>query len=474
MSLTTAVVLAAGQSKRMRSSLPKVLHRAAGAPLLGHCLAALAPLDIERRVVVVSTASGEVAAAMADAGYRDVEYVVQDPPRGTADAVRVAIESIGEVQGPMLVLPGDAPLLTTATLTRLLAEHARSGAAATLLTATATNPFGYGRVIRSGHEVTSIVEEGEASEDERGIHEINSGVYVFDGAKLADILPKVDCVNSQDECYLTDTVALLRDEGEAIAALATTDEEVAGVNTRAHLATVTALLRKRACERWLDAGVNIVDPSSTFIDASVEIAPEATIHPFCFLEGTTTIGAGAEVGPHARLVDSSIAEGGTVSWAVVKGSVVGPGATVGPFASLREGTRLERGARVGSFVETKKTHLGEGSKANHLTYLGDAEIGRGVNVGAGTITCNWDGTEKHETVIEDDAYIGSDTMIVAPARIGKRAATAAGSVVNRDVPDDALAVGAPARMMPGKGNRMNRPARGEPAGVGEENEEPRQ
>ena len=273
---------------------------------------------------------------------------------------------------------------------------------------------------------------------------------------MSALLDKVDSENAQGEYYLTDVIGLLVSGDEGVVAHTATEEEIAGVNTRAHLAGVGEVARLRIAQKWMEGGVTIVDPATTFIDSTVEIAPDATILPFTFLEGTTTIGAGAEVGPQTRIVDSEIGERATVTFAVVKGSVVGAEASVGPFASLRPGTRLEKGSKIGTFVETKAMTLGEDSKANHLSYLGDARIGRGVNVGAGTITCNWDGQDKHETVIEDDAYISSDTMLVAPVHVGKRAATGAGAVVKGDVPDDALAVGAPARIIPGKGDKLKR------------------
>jgi bifunctional UDP-N-acetylglucosamine pyrophosphorylase/glucosamine-1-phosphate N-acetyltransferase len=291
------------------------------------------------------------------------------------------------------------------------------------------------------------------------------------------MIGKLDRENRQGEYYLTDVISLCRSQGDVVAAYRADASEVQGVNTRAQLARVSRLLYDRTLDRLLDEGVTIVDPASTFIDASVEIEQDAVIHPFTFLHGSTVVRAGAEVGPQVRVFDSEIGPDAKVSFAVVKGSVIGPEASVGPFASLRPGTRLERGVRVGTFVETKNAVIGEDSKANHLAYLGDAEIGRRVNIGAGTITCNWDGREKHQTVIEDDAYISSDTMLVAPTRIGKRAATGAGAVVKGDVPDDALAVGVPARIIEGGGDKLGRKDKAEAGKTEdpeEEKEEPRQ
>lgn len=452
----TAVVLAAGEGKRLRSALPKVLHPAAGRPLVGHVLAAIAELDVDQTIVVASTRAPEIEAALGEAAA-GLDFVVQDPPRGTGDALRVALDAVSARDGHVLVTPGDTPLLTTATLEGLWDLHLSSAAAATLLTASASDPTGYGRVVRTEDgAVAEIVEHRDASPEQLEIDEINAGVYIFELHGLAEMLEKVDRENSQGEYYLTDLVALLRKEERGVQALQVDEAEVAGVNSRAQLAEVTALLYGRATERWLDEGVTIVDPSATYIDAQVEIEPDATILPFTFLEGTTTVAAGAEVGPQARIIDSEVGPGARVSFAVVRGSQLGPETVVGPFASLRPGTRIAQGAELGTFVETKNTVLGEDSAAHHLSYLGDAEIGAGVNIGAGTITCNWDGQEKHRSVIEDDAYIGSDTMLVAPVHVGKRAATGAGSVVRGEVPDDALAVGVPARVIEGKGNKMKR------------------
>jgi bifunctional UDP-N-acetylglucosamine pyrophosphorylase/glucosamine-1-phosphate N-acetyltransferase len=449
----SAIVLAAGDGKRLKSRLPKVLHRAAGRPLLGHVLAALEPLALGRRVVVVSQRRDEIERGLAEAGFgAGLELVVQSPPRGTGDAVRVGLEALSA--GTVLVAPGDAPLLRTGTLRALLDAHEGSGAGATVLTARIADPAGYGRVVRDGGGSIRIVEDRDATPGELALNEVNGGVYAFDGELLREVVGEIGNDNAQGEHYLGDVLTLMAGRGRDVRAFEAEPEEILGVNSRAQLAEVSAVLRRRVALDWMSEGVTIVDPATTYIDAGVEIAPDATILPFTFLEGSTTIGPGAEVGPQTRLVDTAVGEGAVVTFSVVRGSVVGPEASVGPFASLRPGTTLERGARAGTFVETKNTTIGEGSKANHLAYLGDAEIGRGANVGAGTITCNWDGRDKHKTVIEDEAYIGSDTMLVAPTRIGKRAATGAGSVVRGDVPDGALAVGAPARIIEGKGNKM--------------------
>lgn len=457
----TAIILAAGQGKRLRSDLPKVLHRVAGRSLLAHVLAALAPLGADRTVVVTSNRRDEISGAIG-AAADGVDFVVQDPPSGTGDAVRIALGSVDPIEGIVVVANGDAPLVATETFERLVDMHVSSSATATVLTARVTDPSGLGRIVRGDDDrVHRIVEESDATAEERAIDEVNCGAFVFDATRLGEMIAKVDRENAQGEHYLTDVVELFVSDGDVVVACLGDPEEATGVNDRSQLADAGASLRRKICEKWMAEGVTIVDPATTYIDAEVEIERDATIMPFTFLEGSTRIAANAEIGPQVRIVDSEIGPDAVVSFAVIRESVIGAGASVGPFASLRAGTKLGKGARVGTFVETKQTTLGDDSKANHLAYLGDAEIGRGVNVGAGTITTNWDGQKKHKTVIEDDAYIGSDTMLVAPTHIGKRAATGAGAVVRGDVPDDGLAVGVPARIIEGKGNKMGRVERAE-------------
>jgi bifunctional UDP-N-acetylglucosamine pyrophosphorylase / glucosamine-1-phosphate N-acetyltransferase len=433
---------------------------------LAHVLGALEVHNVPI-FVVASARKDEVAAAMAAVGFTDIAYVIQEVPRGTADAARIALEVLPPDIDTVVVVPGDTPLISGDTIGRLLDAHAGGGVSATVLTARVDDPSGYGRVIRdTDGAVRSVVEDRDASEREKQINEINTSVYVFDRDRLSAMLPKVGQENVQVEYYLTDVIELMVAEGDKVVAVEGSADEARGVNSRVDLAAAGGALRRRTAERWMSEGVTIIDPETTYIDASVTIERDAVIRPFTFLEGNTTIGAGSEIGPHARIVDSEVAEGASITFAVVRGSKIGPEASVGPFASLRPGSVLGRKARVGTFVETKETTIGDDSKANHLAYLGDAEVGKGVNVGAGTITCNWDGTQKHKTVIEDDAYIGSDTMLVAPTNIGKRAATGAGSVVKGDVPDDALAVGVPARIIEGKGDKMKRKPDDQPEDAG--------
>ena len=453
----SAIVLAAGYGRRMRSEIPKVLHDCAGRPILAHVVDAVSSLAPGRTVVVVPPDHEDIGAVMAAAGLDHVVYAVQPEVKGTADAARIGLAALEQDPGRVLILPGDHPLLESQTLTEIVGLATGSDAAAVVLSCRMHDPSGRGRIVRDGDGgLLRIVEDRDADEDERRIDEINGGIYVFDVGRLQRAIDKVDSENAQGEYYLTDVIEFLREEGETVLAHMTHGHDCFGVNSRTELSEAARLLRQRTCDRLMDGGVTIVDPSTTYIDAGVQIEPDATILPSTFLEGDTKVGSGAEIGPHARIIDSTVEAGASVTYAVVRGSSIGPRATVGPFASLRPGTRLEADAHVGTFVETKKALVGEGSKVPHLSYVGDATIGRDVNVGAGTITCNWDGREKHETTIEDGAYISSDTMLVAPVRIGKKAATGAGSVVREDVPDGALAVGVPARIIEGKGDRIKK------------------
>ncbi|MFN2489719.1 MAG: bifunctional UDP-N-acetylglucosamine diphosphorylase/glucosamine-1-phosphate N-acetyltransferase GlmU [Actinomycetota bacterium] len=464
----TAIVLAAGQGKRMKSRMPKVLHVAGGRPLVAHVLEALRGLDLSGGRVVVSSPDVKRAVESNSWGH-GVRCVAQERARGTADAVRVALEGAGLRDGVVLVTQGGSPLIRTDTFRALLETHSAQGAVATLLTALVPDPYGYGRILRTeSGDIEGIVEERDATEGQRSIQEINAGTYVFEVASLLDMLGRVRSDNDQGEYYLPDVLALLHSRSRRIASFHTVGMEVLGVKSRTHLAEVAAVLRRRTCEQLMSEGVTIIDPHTTYIDVSVKVGRDALIQPFTFLEGDTSVAEMAQIGPQARIVDSEIGPEATVAFSVVLGSKVGPRASVGPFASLRPGTELKADARIGTFVEAKQTVLGEGSKAPHLSYLGDAVIGKGVNVGAGTITCNWDGRDKHETVIEDEAYIGSDTMLIAPARVGRRAATGAGAVVRGEVPDGALAVGVPARVIEGKGDKMGAhdEAQGEAQGEG--------
>lgn len=443
------IVLAAGEGKRFKSATPKVLHELCNRPLLGHVLDAVAPLSPVRTVVVVGRGAEAVQAAAEQLSRKPLVFALQEKQLGTADAARAGDEALGEHDGDVLILAGDSPLITTKTLRALVATHRKQGAAATLLSSTLEDPAGYGRIVRDERgALLRIVEQTDASEAERAIREVNSSTYVFDRALLRDALSQVEKGNKQGEFYLTDVFSILRDKGERIGALAAAEpEEILGINSRAQLADVATLLRARINRAFMDEGVTIVDPAQTYIDPGVKIGRDTVIHPLTFLSGDTTVGAGCEVGPGVRAKDSTIENGARVQFSVLDGARVGPEATVGPYAYLRPGARLARKAKVGTFVEVKGSTIGEGSKVPHLSYVGDATIGRDANVGAATVTVNYDPETKTKakTVIGDGAKIGSDTMLVAPVKIGKGAVTGAGSVVTRDVPPNTVVYGAPAK-----------------------------
>ncbi len=442
------IVLAAGGGTRMKSQRPKVLHEVAGRSLVQHVLAASAAIEPEHLVVVIGHRRELVAEHLSTVAP-DVVITVQDQQHGTGHAVRVCLEQLAERgvspgpgSGPILVLTGDTPLLTAATLRDLVAEFESSGAAATLLSAVLPDPAGYGRVVRDdvGH-VSMIVEQKDADEAQRAITEINSGMYAFDPEVLVRYLGRLTTDNAQGEEYLTDVVGHARGDGLLITAVPAGDaDEILGVNDRAQLALAGALLRERINDRWLRAGVTMVDPSRVYIDADVELTPDVLLEPGVALRGATTVASGATIGPDCTLTDTEVGPGATVRRTEALLAVIGEGVEVGPFTYLRPGTRLEQGSRVGGFCEVKNTTIGTGSKVPHLSYVGDAQIGAGSNIGAATIFANYDGQAKHKTVVGDNVRVGSDTVLVAPVTIGDGSYTAAGSVITQDVPPGALAV----------------------------------
>ncbi len=449
----SAVVLAAGEGTRMRSATPKVLHPLCGRPMVVHVLRALAGLEPSRIVVVVGRGGDAVARAVDDGldGTVPVELVEQRDRRGTGDATGVALTAFPSDLDPdddLLVVPGDAPLLRTATLDRLVAEHGSGETAATLLTARYADPTGYGRILRDEHgRVEAIVEEADATPDQRAIDEVGVSVYLFRRSLLAPALRRLAPDNAQGEYYLTDVVGVLRDAGHSVAAYGADDPgETVGVNDRVQLAAAEAVLRRRINARWMLEGVTMTDPERTYVDADVRLEADVTLRPGVALEGSTRVATGSDIGPETRLVDTVVGEGAQVRRTVAVGTVIGAGCTVGPYVSLRPGTRLADGAHVGTFVEVKNSEIGEGAKVPHLSYVGDAEIGPRANLGAGTITANYDGRRKHRTVVGADARIGSDTVLRAPVVIGEGAYTGAGAVVTGDVPAGALAKGVPARV----------------------------
>jgi bifunctional UDP-N-acetylglucosamine pyrophosphorylase/glucosamine-1-phosphate N-acetyltransferase len=441
--LAAVVVLAAGEGTRMKSATtPKVLHELCGRTLLGHVLAANRALAPDHLVVVVGHGREQVAAHVAQVDPA-AATVVQEPQHGTGHAVQVALADLQELDGTVVVVLGDAPLLTTATLRELVAAHQRDGAATTVLTAVVEDPSGYGRVVRdAAGAVTAIVEHKDADEQVRAVREINSGVFAFDAARLRDALGELTTDNAQGELYLTDVVALHREAGLRVGAHVADDVlETMGINDRVQLSEARRLLRDRLVEQHQRAGVTVVDPQTTWVDVEVRLEQDVVVHPGTQLLGRTTVASGAEVGPDSTLTDTQVGAGASVVRAHCDRAVIGPEATVGPFTYLRPGTRLGRGSKAGGFVEIKASTVGDGSKVPHLSYVGDATIGERSNIGAATVFVNYDGRDKHATTVGDDVKVGSDTMLVAPVSVGDGAYTAAGSVITEDVPPGALGVG---------------------------------
>ncbi len=441
MSLETVVILAAGEGTRMKSSTPKVLHPIAGRTLVGHVLNAVDALAPKNVRVVVGAGREKVEAHIAEIAPSAVT-VFQEKRGGTGHATQLALAGLNP-SGTILVLAGDTPMLTGTSLAQLLAEHHAGGYTASVMTAEHPDPTGYGRIIRGDDaSLLRIVEERDADEIQREIIEVNSGVYAFDAAKLASAIGKLKNDNSQGELYLTDVIEILRNEGGKIAAVLIDDFiEILGVNDRVQLAESAALLRDRINEDLMKAGVTIVDPLTTWVDTTATIAPDVVLAPGTAIHGATTIASGAVIGPRTTLIDCTVAANAHVLESQCTEAVIGEGVNVGPYAYLRAGTKLLNGSKVGAYVEMKNATLGEGSKVPHLSYVGDAVIGERTNIGAATIFVNYDGVEKHYSVVGDHVRIGSDSMLVAPVTIGDGAYTAAGSVITEDVPAGAIGVG---------------------------------
>ncbi|QEW03674.1 bifunctional UDP-N-acetylglucosamine diphosphorylase/glucosamine-1-phosphate N-acetyltransferase GlmU [Microbacterium lushaniae] len=455
------VILAAGQGTRMRSRLPKVLHPLGGRPLVAHVLDNAAALDPVRIEVVVRHDRDRVVETINDVAT-GVHIVDQDEIPGTGRAVQVALADLGDFAGDVLVLSGDVPLLEASTLADLLATHRASGAAATILSARVDDPTGYGRIIRdAAGDVQRIVEQKDASDDEAAVAEINVGVYVFQAPALRSHLDLVGTANAQGERYLTDVVGLLRDSRLPVAAALAPDATAAlGVNDRVQLAEAARILNARTVRRWQLEGVSVQDPATTWIDVDATLAPDVTVLPNTHILGATTIATGATVGPDTSLVDCEVGEDAVVRRTDATLAVIGARTNVGPFAFLRPNTTLAAGGKIGTFVETKNSSIGEGSKVPHLSYIGDTTIGRGVNLGAGAITANYDDLTKHRTEIGDEVHTGSHNVFVAPVRIEAGAKTGAGAVIRKDVPPGALALSvAPQRNVEGWVEK-NRPGTG--------------
>jgi len=434
-------VLAAGQGTRMKSARPKVLHRLGGLPMVEHVLRAADGLAAASTTLVIGQAADDVRAALTH--RQSLEFVVQSPPRGTGDALRQTEATLKGRGGTLLLFYADVPLLQAHTLTRLLDAHRATHAAATVLTAELADPYGYGRIVRDTRgQIERIVEERDASEGERAIREINGGIYAFTLEPLFDALGTLASDNSQGEFYLTDLVTVYRRRRLTVETVRIDDpSELRGVNTRVDLADLDRAVRRRKNHTLMLAGVSLEDPATTYIDEDVTVGADTTIGPMVQLQGRTRVGERCHVHAGVRLTDATVGDDVMLlDRSIVVQSTVADGASVGPFAYVRPECAIGPGARVGTFVELKKTTMGQGSKANHLAYLGDATIGRDVNIGAGTITCNYDGVSKHPTVIEDGVFIGSDSQLIAPVTVGKGAYVAAGSSITDDVPADALAI----------------------------------
>ena len=439
--VTAVVVLAAGQGTRMRSRTPKVLHELGGRSMLGHVLAAAAPLGAARTAVVVGSGREQVTAHL-DAVAPAALAVVQEEQRGSGHAAAVALDALTDVAGPVLIVNGDAPLLRTETLAGLVAAHRAAGDVLTVLTADVADPTGLGRIVRAADgAVRRIVEEKDADDAQQAITEVNAGVYVGDAAAVREALTRVGSANQQGEQYLTDVLGVLVADGRPVGGHRADDPaDTLGCNDQRELADRRRTLNDRVLDRLMREGVVVVDPRTTWVDVTAEVAAEVVLHPGTQLLGATTVAAGAVVGPDTTLTDTEVGERAVVVRTHAQLAVVGPEVSVGPFAYLRPGTQLGRGAKVGTFVETKNARLGEGAKVPHLSYVGDATIGEHTNIGAATVFVNYDGVAKHHTTIGRHARTGADNMFVAPVQVGDGAYTAAGSVITEDVPPGAMAV----------------------------------
>ena len=434
------VVLAAGKGTRMKTRRPKLLHPLAGLPLVYHVLRTARRLEPATITLVVGYQAEQLRTALT--GEADLLFATQEPQLGTGHAVLQAEQVLRDRRGTLLLLSGDVPLTRLASLRRLVDHHVACGAAATLITAHLPRPHGYGRILRLDGAISRIVEQRDATPEQRTITEINSGIWAFSLDGLFDALRALGTNNDQGEYYLTDLVQVFRRAGARVETVVLEDAtEIRGINSQAELAEMGAVVKRARNDALMAAGVTLIDPDHTYVDADVEIGADTIVHPNVCLEGRTRIGRGCVIHAGVRIVDTEVADDVIVhNHCVIEDAKLAQGARIGPFARLRPGSDVRADAHVGNFVELKKTVLGRGSKANHLAYLGDATIGAGVNVGAGTITCNYDGVHKHPTVIEDGAFIGSDSQLVAPVTIGKGAYVGAGSSITKDVPAGALAV----------------------------------
>jgi len=432
------VILAAGLGTRMKSDTPKVLHTINGKAIIRHVVDAVRALKPNKIVVVVSPGSHSIQDALNDDG---ITFAIQREPKGTADALRAAAQKLAGKTGTVLVLSGDTPLVNSSTLQRLITTHKRKKEALSILSFTVEGDHAYGRIVRNGQQVAAIIEAGDADHQQQQIKEVNSGIYVMESTALK-LLRKIPINPLKGEYYLTDIVGIAVRKGFRVGSHILGDEtELTGINTRRDLCMAGLYLRDRIVSKWFEKGVSFVDAKTVFIDPDVEIGRDTIIYPNVIIEGKSAIGKGCVIYPNTRIIDSTVGNGVTIKDStVIESSIIKDAASVGPFAHLRPYSAIGVSAKIGNFVEIKKSVIGNGSKASHLSYLGDAEIGGNVNIGAGTITCNYDGVNKSKTVIEDGCFIGSDTQLVAPVKVGKGAYVGAGSTITKDVPPFALAV----------------------------------
>ena len=438
MSELVTIILAAGKGTRMKSAHPKVLHQVCGKAMVRHVLDAAEAAGSKRNIIVVGFGADEVRAELGNAA----EVVVQAEQLGTGHAVLQAEPLLQDAHGTVMVLCGDTPLLTGALVKKLYEEHAKAGAKATVLTAVMPDATGYGRVIRTAAgNVEKIVEHKDATEEERAVREVNSGIYCFEKDALFSALKNVGCDNAQGEYYLPDVLSILRERGEKIWAVAADDyEETLGVNSRMHLAQAEKILRRRKNLELMESGVTLMDPESTFVDADVVVGRDTVIYPFTWLEGKTAVGEACTIGPSSRFTDTKIGNRVTAHFVYAHECEIESGATMGPFVHIRPDSHISKDVKIGNFVEVKNSNIGEGSKLPHLQYIGDCDMGAGVNMGCGTITVNYDGKQKFRTKIGNNAFVGCNSNLVAPVAVGDGAYVAAGSTITKDVPADELAV----------------------------------
>lgn len=430
------LILAAGKGTRMKSDLPKVIHKVNGIPMVKKIMDVLKEIGVENNILILGHKKELVLAEVGE-----VEYVVQEEQLGTGHAIIMAKDKLKDYDGDVMVLCGDTPLLTSQTLQQLYNQHKTSNSVTTILTSIYENPFGYGRIVKDGEKVLGIVEEKEANEEIKRIKEVNAGVYCFNSKELFLALDKIDNNNDKGEYYLTDVIGIQVKESKKVESFILEDNiEILGVNSKVELAQAEEVLRERKNRKLMEEGVTLIDPKNTYIEEYVMIGKDTTIYPGVLIQGATEIGENCEILGSSRIIDCKIGNDVRVESSALEESIIEDKVTIGPFAHLRPKSHLKEKVHVGNFVEIKKSTLEKGVKAGHLTYLGDATVGQNTNIGAGTITCNYDGKNKFKTVIGENAFIGSNTMLVSPVVVGDRAMTAAGSVITKDLPAKALGV----------------------------------